>query len=160
MSERQHITFLIMLLTGNTQIWWNALELTHQEPRDWIFLKELIIRKFQTINETQLATEQINRIRQTTSVANYIAEFTALTEQIPLMGEDEQFRRFIYGLKTEIKNEMERREIEVEAGLLHLQEQAARFNNILFSQRSRPRTNEPFESSHRFDKTNLHQMDS
>jgi len=60
MSERQRITFLVMLLTGNAQIWWNALELTHQEPQDWIILKELITRKFQTINETQLATEQIN----------------------------------------------------------------------------------------------------
>jgi hypothetical protein len=48
-----------MLLTGNAQIWWNTMEINEEEPISWKAMKEAVITKFQTINESKRATEKI-----------------------------------------------------------------------------------------------------
>ena len=97
-----------MSLTGNALIWWNALEDSGRAPTRWTNMKIAIEEKFQTVNETKRATDKLYNLRQTTSVQNYIADFSRLTMQIPNLERNETFCLFFRGLKWEIQNEMER----------------------------------------------------
>ena len=130
MKEQHKILYTAMLLTGNAQIWWNTMEINEEEPITWKAMKEAVITKFQTINESKRATEKIYWLKQLTSVANYIAEFDSTALQIPDLGKHEEFRLFLRGLKAEIRNEIEKRHI---SKLSKLKIEAAVYDNLLYA---------------------------
>src|SRR3954452_5831847 len=89
-------------------------------------------RQFIIIDEDVKARRTLYKLTQTSSVQNYISEFTRLSFLIPDLEEREKFHRFKEGLKPEIRNEMDKRGIT--RNLPILQSQAQKYDEILFSQ--------------------------
>ena len=91
MKCKKEVSFAIMMLTGNAQIWWNALEDSGKALINWHNMQDAIEHKFQTINEEKCAMDQLYNLKQYTSVQDYIAEFSKLAAQVPNLASQEEF---------------------------------------------------------------------
>ena len=80
----------------------------------------------------------MEHLKQTSSVQNYIADFTNLSYQITDISEEEAFHKFRSGLKQGIRLEIDKREIT--SNLKFLQTQALRYNELTFSLKETSRT--------------------
>ena len=78
MKRKEEVSFAIMMLMGNAQIWWNALEDSGKAPTNWHDMQDAIEHKFQTINEEKRTMDQLYNLKQYTSVQDYIADFSRL----------------------------------------------------------------------------------
>jgi hypothetical protein len=139
----KQVAYASMLLAENALVWWMAIKRDHQEPNNWEDFSQQISRQFRIIDEDVKARRTLYKLTQTSSVQNYISEFTRLSFLIPDLEEREKFHRFKEGLKPEIRNEMDKRGII--RNLPFLQSQAQKFDEILFSQREKPTPNKGFD---------------
>lgn len=119
-NEAQRVRYAAQFLTDDADVWWASL---HQPPvqanaqglaapaglapaatiTTWADMKQRIIERFRPQLAATEARAALDRLRQTTSVREYNARFTALTEQVPDMAEGEKLWRYLAGLKEEIK---------------------------------------------------------
>src|SRR5215212_6215747 len=139
----KQVPYASMLLAENAMVWWMAIKRDHQESNNLEDFSQQISRQFRIIDEDVKARRTLYKLTQTSSVQNYISEFTRLSFLIPDLEEREKFHRFKEGLKPEIRNEMDKRGIT--RNLPILQSQAQKYDEILFSQREKSTTNKTFE---------------
>ena len=136
-SDEQRTPYAALLLMGNAQTWWRLLKEKGTQPRRWNQFKAIIEEQFHTINDEKKARNTLRNLRQTTSVTNYIAAFTELTLRIKDMGDADIYYNFMDGLKREIKEEMEKRDLP--QNLKVLQSHASTYDDLLFQQRNSSR---------------------
>lgn len=100
------------LLRGNAAIWWQrvvseAADIGVAENQcTWEVFMELIRQAFRPVNFKARARDKLAKLRQRTSVADYVAQFSALAFEIPDLGEAEKNDRFFRGLKPQIATEI------------------------------------------------------
>ena len=82
------------------------------ESKTWWDFKFQLAQEFKVIDEERIARDRLAKLRQLTSVQEYIKEFRILKMKISDLSEAEEFDKFRRGLKTEILNEMDRRRIK------------------------------------------------
>ena len=131
-AEEQRTSYAALLLTGNAQTWWKYFKEKATHPRHWDHFKNLIREQFYTINEDKKARDTLRNLKQTSSVTNYIGTFTELTLRITDRSDTDIYYDFMVGLKPEIREEMEKRNLPQNLKLL--QQQAATYDDLLFNQ--------------------------
>jgi len=133
-ADTQRTPYAALLLDGNAQTWWRSLKEKGTQPRRWDQFKILIEEQFYTINDDRKARDALRNLKQTTSVTNYIADFTNLTLRIKDMSDADIYYEFMTGLKREVREEMEKRDLPQH--LRTLQSHASTYDDLLFNQRS------------------------
>ena len=135
--------YAALLLKGAALSWWKNLRLRGAAPTNWKDFSEQLIKRFEPVDAIRTARAKIDKLTQTTSVQNYIAQFSELHLQIPNMQEEEAFHTFRRGLKWQVRNAMDEREITQD--LATLQRQAQRWDDIHFGLERRPDFKKPFD---------------
>ena len=137
-SSEQKTLYAAMKLTGMALTWWNHLESTYQEPQTWRELRMAIESKFKVINRVKKAEDALIKLRQTGSVQQFISKFNELALLIPDLSITEQQQMFMRGLKFEILEELEMREISLETHSFDgIQEIAVKYDDLKYMQQMR-----------------------
>ena len=89
-------------MTGTAASWWFTLVLEEKVPPKWEAFKLCIETEFVPKDSIVRARDRLNKIKQTTSVAIYLADFRNIVIDIPGISESEKLARFIEGLKPHI----------------------------------------------------------
>ena len=124
-----------ILLSGHAMTWWMALVREGKQPVNWNQFTEALFHQFQPIDENRKARDALSRLRQASSVQAYTADFTSLAFKIPDLEPLAKYYQYRAGLKDAVRNEMDKRDLR-KGDLRQLQEQAQKFDEILFSQRT------------------------
>src|SRR5947209_5538994 len=85
--------------------------------------------EFKPVNFAKAARDKLAKLRQTGSVKAYTALFTSIILEIGQISEEEQFDRYVRGLKDRTRQEVELREV---ATLEEAMRIADRFDTILY----------------------------
>lgn len=133
--DEKKITFAAALLRGGAKEWWwqvcslpsaitpysgreVAVNVSVEtcgvstRPTTWPEFKGALTRQFTVVSPSVDAYRQLNQLRQTSDVIRYAATFRALTSLIPDMTPAEQARRFVEGLRNELRKEVIRADCE------------------------------------------------
>jgi len=170
-EKQLRIPYAFMLLEGNARIWWKSQVKNGTESKTWKNFQKDISQQFSRIDESRKARDRLRKLSQKTSVQQYIAEFNALVYEINDITDSEKYHRFKDGLKWQVKNEMDR--LDINADLTTLMRKAQQFDDLQFYQRtSAYSSNRPFDSTKNyngrpdnhspnkpFNKKNFHQVD-
>src|SRR5215212_2798711 len=82
-NPTKQVAYASMLLVENAMVWWMVIKRDHQEPSHWEDFSQQISRQFKIIDEDVKARRTLYKLTQTSSVQNYISEFTRLSFLIP-----------------------------------------------------------------------------
>ena len=123
-----------MLLDGYAFTWWMTLDSEDRIPQTWGQFYTDITQQFATIDASRKARDQLQRLEQKTSVAEYDKKFMELVFQITDISDSEMFHKFRSGLKAQIRNKMD--ELGIDTDLRALKQAAMRYDDLTFYQRS------------------------
>lgn len=100
----QRMSYTPFYLTGIALTWFQRMYSTLQ-VHDWThFVHEILTRFGPSLYWNPEVA--LNRLRQTTSIANYIEEFETLSARTPGLTPDNLLNRYIAGLKDDIHREL------------------------------------------------------
>lgn len=107
-SEDERIDIASTFFTGTALDWWHGVEKAEGEliyRWDWTDFEARCLRRFQGVNESQLALHRLLRWKQTSSLNVYLAGFQAMVQQVPAELLPEPTRIFVFteGLNNEIQ---------------------------------------------------------
>ena len=102
---------MISQLEGTAAQWQNFLDMEVLQQRRaplqaWREWAAELVARFEPMNALERARNQLDSLRQTTTVLQYVREFQRLMFQIPLMTREEALHRFIRGLKPELQYQL------------------------------------------------------
>ena len=100
---------------------------------DWNTFKTQFLQRFKIIDSVKLARDKLAALKQWTSVSKYNYEFTALCIEIPDMGDADKLDRYIRGLKTQTRIEVE---LSNPRNLDEAMSRAQRVDNISYQSRA------------------------
>jgi hypothetical protein len=142
-------TFASTFLTGHAAMWWQTVcEELEAQPADthWGNFTEGLQEQFQPINSTKSARNQLDQLKQRTSVLLYNTEFRKIMLQLPNMHEEDRIHAYIKGLKPSVASQVA---MQQPATLLQAQRLADTSDAIQFSMR--PRNPQPSRPNPRYD---------
>jgi hypothetical protein len=111
----QQVLFATAHLTKSAAIWWR-MRCTKVEKRmlepiaSFVELETELKIEFEPVNSVKIARDQLAMLKQSGSVAKYVAQFRELVLVIPDISHAEMLDRFVRGLKRSVQLEVERRE--------------------------------------------------
>ena len=135
-SDRQKINFAVCLLQGHAAQWYRlqCVRAPEDEPfTTWDDLKAALEKQFKPVNCEKRARDRLAALKQVTSVNRYIQEFTNVCLQIPDLHSSEQYYRFLQGLKSNVRREVELQNPETFDEATRI---AERIDSISFAHRS------------------------
>jgi hypothetical protein len=108
--DQLRVLTAVSFLQGNAMTWWRAL-IGVQDPTTvpWIDFVQRLRDEFLPVNAVKVASDKLERLKQTGSVANFVKEFRTLALQIPDLSAAEKLRRFLSGLKSRVRMEVDLR---------------------------------------------------
>ena len=101
-SAETAVDFASTFMTGTAANWWYTIVHEGKVPPTWEAFKLLVETEFVPQDSVIRARDRLNKLRQRTSVAAYLAEFRNVVIDIPDMSEGEKLARFSEGLKPHI----------------------------------------------------------
>ena len=132
-SQDRRVYIAANLLQDDAAIWWRAathhIHTTSMTFPTWEQFKDAITKQFKPLDSIRTARDRLAKLRQTGSVMSYTTQFQSICLEIPSITEDEQYDRFLRGLKDHIRKEIEFRE---PANLLELTRLAHRYDSLTF----------------------------
>lgn len=101
-SEEKTCLFATGYLHGRADHWIRSIEIRAPEevPTTWIGLKKALIAQFRPTKAIDNARDDLDQLKQVTSVQQYVDAFMDLIMLIPAITEDEACHRFRVGLKN------------------------------------------------------------
>jgi hypothetical protein len=110
-NDWERVTYAASFLRGPALTWWQTRReqvATGHEAliQTWEDFSTSIKEAFKPINATKAARDKLAKLRQRTSVQDYITEFRNLTLLIPDMSDGDKLDRFLRGLKFPIQKEL------------------------------------------------------
>lgn len=101
-SEERTCLFATAYLKGRADHWYRSIGIRNPEevPRTWETLKASIIAQFRPTKALDNARDDLDRLKQTTSIQKYVDNFMDIIMLIPSMTEEESCHRFRVGLKN------------------------------------------------------------
>lgn len=105
-TEHNRIAFASSYLKGNAAVRWYNLVNSPSVPTSWNKFKEFLILEFIPADHTPRARDKLRKLKQTTSVEHYLAEFRNIVLMIGDISEGEKIDRFVEGLKYNVKIEV------------------------------------------------------
>ena len=100
-SAETAVDFASTFMTGTAANWWYTIVHEGKVPPTWEAFKLLVETEFVPQDSVIRARDRLNKLRQRTSVAAYLAEFRNVVIDIPDMS-GEKLARFSEGLKPHI----------------------------------------------------------
>lgn len=105
-DEETKVQFASSLLEENAARWYR-LQIQKKPFSSWKEFQDSILEFFRPVNATKVARDKLANLVQTSTVQSYVQRFTELCLDIPDLGEVEQLDRFIRGLRTEVRREVD-----------------------------------------------------
>ena len=111
-ADSHRVAFAAALLRGTAAAWWenvckeNAADGKDESECTWIQFKENLTKCFRSVNREERARDQLAKLEQKTSVADYISRFTAIAFDISDLNHAEKYDRFFRGLKPNIRQQL------------------------------------------------------
>ena len=107
-EEEQGVWHITAFLESDAAVWWRHYcsrvdKGEVAQPGMWRDLRQLLLDQFQVFNHETDIRDQYTALRQTGSVANYIARFRALVIELTDEREEARIYQFLKGLKPEIQ---------------------------------------------------------
>ena len=92
-----------MYLSGDAQLWWKTRssdDVAVDRPRigTWETLKKELQDQFLPTNTTWMAKESLRKLKQTSSIREYMKKFSSLILDIEDMPEVDKLFNFMFGL--------------------------------------------------------------
>ena len=108
-NDQKRILFNKAQLRGAASAWLQHLDTIQDDSAQtqaltWNQFKQLLTDRFRPVAVSKLARMQLNTLRQTGSVEQFIQQYMQVISAIPSMTEEERVDRFITGLKPHIRN--------------------------------------------------------
>nr|XP_010315745.1 uncharacterized protein LOC101248530 [Solanum lycopersicum] len=114
-TEAAKIRTAAMYLTDTTMLWWRCkkadMERGACQIDDWEQFKTELKRQFYPQNVVHEARRKLRELKQTSSIREYVKEFTKLTLQIPSLMSDDFLFYFLDGLQNWARQELQRRQV-------------------------------------------------
>jgi hypothetical protein len=111
MNDLQKVDYAAVQLDGPAATWWRSVAMTCERtnlPRPtWQAFKQQLITLFKPVNSAKIARDQLAELQQTGAVFKYNTEFNRLVLEAGNVNGDEQLHRYIRGLKSKIRLEVE-----------------------------------------------------
>lgn len=105
-SDDNRIMFASSFMTGTAASWWYTIVQSGRTPSSWEQFRMLVLNEFVPADHVRRARDKLRRLRQTSSVSKYLADFRNCILMIDDMSEGERFDRFVQGLKHEVRLEI------------------------------------------------------
>lgn len=105
-DEETKVQFAASLIEENAARWYR-LQIQKNSFSSWKEFQDSILEFFRPVNATKVARDKLANLVQTNTVQSYVQKFTELCLEIPDLGEVEQLDRFIRGLRTEVRREVD-----------------------------------------------------
>ena len=145
----QQVIFVSSLLRDNAAIWWRnqdrMLKLEgEQNTMYWPEFTEALRQQFNPVNMPKRARDKLEFLKQKDSVHNYVFEYQSLMLEIPDMSEADRLDRFVRGLKSRTKQEVDGRD---PATLMEAIKIAERFDANTYVKPVQPRISQPFRNN-------------
>ena len=107
-SEDERIDIASTFFTGTALDWWHGVEKAEGEliyRWTWNDFEARCLRRFQGVNESQVALHRLLKWKQTSSLNVYLAGFQAMVQQVPpeLLPEPTRIFVFTEGLSNELQ---------------------------------------------------------
>lgn len=121
-QEDRRVSLASLYLQGTAQIWWRSIDPrempeyvenpntpTDREKISWAAFKALMLRVYQPVDQVRMARDELMQCRQSRSVLDYASAFRDITIRIPDISAADTLYRFLWGLKPQIRAEVEMR---------------------------------------------------
>jgi Ty3 transposon capsid-like protein len=108
-DEEYRIVYAGTALTGNAKTWYRSMRM-EGSVKTWADFQTSLKAHFYPVDPIKHARDQLHPLQQTGSVRDYTATFRQLTAIIGTMAEDEKLDRYVRGLKTRTRREVELKE--------------------------------------------------
>ena len=112
MTEENRVVYASTFLSGNAAIWWYTQVKANCAPSTWDTFKAALRKEFIPEDHVRRARDKFRRLRQLSSVAQYLAEFRNLCLVIPDFHQSEKLDKFISGLKYSVRVEVLKSNLE------------------------------------------------
>jgi Ty3 transposon capsid-like protein/Zinc knuckle len=133
--------YLNTLFVGEAAIWFRYhYPETVASTLTWEQVRENLHSFFIPPNKDRRLQDQWAQLRQLTSVSDYIARFCSLAMQLPAQQDNMMIHKFIRGLKSKTRMELELKDPQSLNEAFHL---ADRFDSIVYQQKFNNFTNKP-----------------
>ena len=146
MDETSVLMFITTLLRGSALIWMQSLLRRHNNKLSYALFKGEFLKYFEPINPVKKARDRLANLKQSTSLNSYVQQFRELANQATDMSEAEQLDRFVRGLKTRTRIEVELRDPKTLDDAIVMSD---RFDSVLFGQ-SEFQMRDQFNNRNRF----------
>ena len=114
-TETAKIRTAAMYLSDTAMLWWRRkkadMERGACQIDDWEQFKTELKRQFYPQNVVHEARRRLRELKQTSSIRDYVKEFTKLTLQIPSLTSEDLLFYFLDGLQNWAKQELQRRQV-------------------------------------------------
>ena len=109
-AENLRVLTAVSFFQGNAMTWWRAL-IGDEDPTTvtWADFVRRLREEFLPVNAVKVASDKLEHLKQTGSVANFVKEFRTLALLIPDLSPAEKLRRFLAGLKPRVRIEVDLR---------------------------------------------------
>ncbi|XP_075087714.1 uncharacterized protein LOC142169711 [Nicotiana tabacum] len=115
-DEAAKIRAATMYLADTAMLWWRRKKADMEKGtcsiKSWDQFKFELKRQFYPQNVVNEARRKLRELRQTTSISEYVKDFTKLILQIPNMASDDLLFTFVDGLQNWAKQEVQRRQVQ------------------------------------------------
>ena len=135
-DDETRIMFAGTALTQNAKTWYHAVR-SEKSVRTWDDFQTKLKANFYPLDPVKHARDQLHPLLQMGSVRDYTATFRHLTAIIGNMSEDEKLDRYIRGLKTRTRNQVELKEPDSFEEACRLAEMIDVSNDRIFGNASR-----------------------
>lgn len=105
LSEANKIVYTSTFLTGTAAVWWYTIVQASQVLTTWSDFRKKVVTEFVPSGHIRRSRDKLRRLKHTTSVSKYLAEFRNLILTIPNMSDEERQDRVYSGLKYDIMME-------------------------------------------------------
>jgi len=97
------VEYATFFLHGHAMKWFQTLT---PKPTAWTPFKNQLKTQFQPVNPISTARDDLDKLRQTTSVREYIQRFTKISHLITDSTPGELIHSFICGLKNQVRQQI------------------------------------------------------
>ena len=102
LGTAQAVPHAVSFLIGAARTWWRTQEASGSPPTTWTTFKAAFLEAFQTLDAERIARDNMENLRQRTSVTDYANQFSGLLLEVPHMHPADAIYQFVKGLKPQI----------------------------------------------------------
>ena len=103
LGTAQGVLHAVSFLIGAARTWWRAQEASRSPPTTWTTFKAAFLEAFQTLDAERIARDNMENLRQRTSVTDYAKQSSGLLLEIPHMHPADAIYQFVKCLKAKIR---------------------------------------------------------